>query len=123
MALETLKDTDRIYGVKIERLSEDARADWPNEYTPARKGFINIDDDQNIISFKIQNGPIKENGKNGCQVTDMIAVVKHIISQLNEKSPCKENQETITKLSEALYWQEERTRNREARNTEGTSNE
>ncbi|MCK5139395.1 MAG: hypothetical protein KAQ85_06100 [Thermodesulfovibrionia bacterium] len=73
------------------------------------------------MSFTLQGGPIKENGKNGCQLTDMIAVAKHMIEQLNKQFPCRENAMTITKLDEALMWQQKRTEDRETRGVEGTS--
>lgn len=81
--------------------------------------FIYVRHDVNSLSFTIQNGPIKEAGKNGCQVTDIIAVAKHIFEELNKKFPCRENAMTITHLDEALLWQMKRTMDREARNVEG----
>lgn len=129
MALETLEGLKEINGVKILVLEEskklhslskpDGSFDWDlfDEY---RKDFpISIANDINTISFKIQDGPIKENGLNGCQVVDMIAVARHIITELNKKFPCRENAMTITKLDEALMWQEARTANRTKRNVEG----
>lgn len=111
MALETLKGVTEINGVEIKRVT------WkqPSE------NFIEVNDEHNAITFKIQNGPIKEMGKNGCQVTDVIAVAKHILEQLNAKFPCRENAVTITKLDEALMWQAKRTSDREKRGVEGTA--
>jgi len=122
MALETLKGLEKVGTVEICRLGKDSATKFPNEFTESSKYFINIDDEQNIISFKIQNGPIKENGVNGCQVVDMIAVARHMIYGLNEKFPCRENAITLTRLDEAILWQAQRTANREARGVEGTSN-
>lgn len=82
---------------------------------------IFVDHDVNMISFRIQNGPIKEVGKNGCQVEDVIAVAKHIVEELNKKFPCRENSMIITKLDEAIMWSKKRTSDREVRNVEGTS--
>jgi len=81
--------------------------------------YIAMNFDIGEISFKIQEGPIKENGVNGCQVTDMLEIATDIIRQLNEKFPCRENAMTITKLEEALMWQEKRTQDRLLRNVEG----
>ena len=133
MALETLKGVTRINGEQIivmdelrekhpERFTETGAMDhkWFEE-TIRPNAFIYVRNDKNSLSFTIQNGPIKEAGKNGCQVVDVIAVAKHIIEQLNAKFPCRENAMTITKLDEALMWQEKRTRDREARNVEGMS--
>lgn len=37
--------------------------------------------------------------------------------------PCRENSISITKLEEAIHWQEARTRDREQRKVEGTNND
>lgn len=111
MALETLKELKQINGYDVTTGASNFGAERP----------IFVHHETNQLAFQIQNGPIKEVGKNGCQVTDVIAVAKHIIEQLNQKFPCRENAMTITKLDEALMWQEKRTKDREARNVEGFS--
>lgn len=85
--------------------------------------FIYVRHDVNSISFTLQDGPIKENGVNGCQVTDMIEVAKMILEGLNDKFPCRENAMTITKLDEALMWQNKRTADRVTRGVEGQAKE
>lgn len=124
MALETLKDIPTL-GNTLFMTNEDrpvgsnGEVDW-GFFDKLRKKYpICIDHEKNMISFKLQNGPIKEVGKNGCQVTDMIAVAKYIIQKLNDNYPCRENAMTITKLDEALMWQEKRTKDREDRKVEG----
>jgi hypothetical protein len=112
MALETLQGLKEINGVNVD------------DESSAHVGtncYIGINHDNNTIAFQIQNGPIKEAGKNGCQITELIAVAHRMISELNKKFPCRENAMTITKLDEALMWQEKRTKDREKRNVEGTS--
>jgi len=133
MALETLKGIKEINGEKIV-IMDDLRNEHPERFTETGamdhkwfeetirpNAFIYVRHDKNSLSFTLQNGPIKENGKNGCQVVDVIAVAKHIIEELNKKFPCRENAITITKLDEALMWQEKRTKDREKRNVEGLS--
>lgn len=133
MALETLKFVDKINGEAIvhmdllreqypERFTETGAMDhkWFEE-TIRPNSFIYVRHDKNSLSFTLQNGPIKENGKNGCQVTDIVAVAKHIIEKLNEKFPCDENRETINHLHIALEWQKLRTKDRLNRDVEGTS--
>lgn len=78
-----------------------------------------VDNVGSTISFTIQTGPIKEVGVNGCQITALIEVAKNIIEDLNTVYPCRENSLTITKLEEALHWQEARTKDRERRKVEG----
>lgn len=71
------------------------------------------------VKFQIQNGPIKENGVNGIQVTDMLGYVLEVYRALNRSFPCRENSLTITKLEEAIHWQDARTKDRIARSVEG----
>jgi len=113
MALETLKGVTKIDGEGVAELNGFADGRPPE--------YIVVNHANNGISFKIQNGPIKEVGKNGCQVTALIDAALLIIKGLNERFPCRENALTITKLEEALMWQHKRTRDREAREVEGLS--
>jgi len=113
MALETLKGVTQIDGEGVAELNGFADGRPPE--------YIVVNHANNGISFKIQDGPIKEVGKNGCQVTALIDAARLIIEGLNKKFPCRENDLTITKLTEALLWQYKRTENREAREVEGLS--
>jgi hypothetical protein len=118
MALETLKGVTEIGGFEIGRPSHDNDID--KQYDALRR-FIIINEKTNCIAFRIQNGPIKEVGVTGCQVDTMIEAAKLIIEGLNKKFPCIENAMMIHRLGEALDWSEERKRNREKRQVEGTS--
>jgi len=81
-------------------------------------GHIDVTD-ENVILFKLQEGPIKETGENGCQVDTIVWAAKTIIESFNKKFPCRENSLAITKLDEALLWLGKRTADREARGVEG----
>lgn len=72
------------------------------------------------INIKFQEGPIKENEINGCQIEDVIGVLIDRLKgfQAGEYS-CRENALAITKLEEARMWLNERTRDRIKRNVEG----
>lgn len=130
MALQTLKNIDIINGSKVlvmdnlreerpEMFDQSGSMDY-KEFEKLRADFpIQIRLDKNSISFTIQNGPIKEFGVNGCQVTALIEAALLIIETLNHAFPCRENALTITKLQEALMWQEARTKDREKRKVEG----
>jgi hypothetical protein len=72
-----------------------------------------------IVYFRIQSDPIKEVGVNGCQAVDMLEYVKCLFESLNESFPCRENALTITKIEEAIHWQEARTKDRIKRGVEG----
>ena len=120
MALETLDDVSKIGEVEIAHLDS---AIPKEEYLELIKSkFIIHGKENNTIIFKIQDGPIKENGLNGCQVSDMVAVARHIIGELDSKYPCNENKMTLHSLDRALEFQDLRTKNREQRNVEGTNN-
>lgn len=122
MALETLAGLDSIGGFNIVRVKPPEMS-W-DDFDKLRDEFpINITDRMNTISFRIQNGPIKENGVNGCQVDTLIETAKIMLDGLNKKFPCRENSLAITKLDEALLWLGARKARREAQGIEGTNAE
>jgi len=133
MALETLAGIKKLGGFDVVVMDE-LRPKHPDKFNESGamdykwfeaeirpNNFVYVRNDVNSISFTIQNGPIKENGVNGCQVDTLIHAAKTIIDGLNKKFPCRENALAITKLEEALHWLAARTKNREARNVEGTN--
>ena len=71
------------------------------------------------VTFTIQSAPVSEVGENGCQATDMLEYVKNLFQSLNDTFPCRENALTITKIEEAIHWQDARTKDREKRKVEG----
>ncbi len=71
------------------------------------------------LKAKLQNGPIKEVGVNGCQVDDVIKWARDLIASMNGKFPCRENSLILTKLDEALLWSLSRKLDRENRGVEG----
>lgn len=73
----------------------------------------------NKITFTIQNGIVSENGINGIQARDLIVYSLELIKSLNEEFSSRENTLTITKLEEAIAFQDLRTINRIKRNVEG----
>lgn len=124
MALKTLEGVTEIGGFEIlqERpLNEERVVNWELFDELRKTKPIYVDHDVNMISFKIQNGPIKEVGVNGCQVDTMIEAAKLIIEKLNEKFPCNENRMVIKCLNDALDWSEKRKLDREKRQVEGKS--
>ena len=133
MALETLKGVKEVNGEKIVCM-DDLRTEFPEKFNESGSmdykwfekdirpnNFIYVRHDVNSLSFTIQNGPIKEVGKNGCQVEDIVAVAKHIVDELNKKFPCEENYQMVKHLELAIDWSKKRTANRLARNVEGQS--
>ncbi len=135
MALKTLLGVDKINGETIVCM-DDLRIKFPEKFNESGSmdykwfekdirphNFIYVRHDVNSLSFTLQNGPIKEVGKNGCQVTDIIAVALHIVKGLNDEFPSEYNLGTIANLEKAIYWQTQRTKDREQRGVEGQSKE
>jgi hypothetical protein len=133
MALDTLKNIKEIGGFPVvvmdklkeqypEKFNESGAMDYAwfeKEIRPTN--FIYVRNDVNSISFTLQNKPIKEVGVNGCQIDTIIYAAKAILEGLNDQRPCRENSVAITKLDEAIMWLEKRTKDREMRSVEGTS--
>ena len=131
MALETLKGVASIGGFNLV-IMDQLRENFPEKFNESGSmdykwfeaeirphNFVYVRHDVNSISFTIQNGPIKENGVNGCQGDTIIEAAKMIVEGLNKKFPCRENSMVITKLDEALMWSEKRRLDRLARGVEG----
>ena len=72
-----------------------------------------------VIAFAIQSDPISEVGVNGVQALDILKYTKYLFESLNEAYPCRENALTITKIEEAIHWQDARTKDRQRRSVEG----
>jgi hypothetical protein len=71
------------------------------------------------VKVVFQNGAVPDVGRNGWQNEEMLEVMISRLNWLNAQFPCRENSITITKLEEALLWQQKRTANRIARKVEG----
>lgn len=122
MALETLKGLKHVNEYEVIEVEE--KLDIVSMCKFVRENRrICVNHDENSIAFKIQDGPIKEFGHNGCQVDTMIEVSKIIIEGLNKKFPCRENALAITKLDEALMWLDKRRKDRIFRGVEGENKE
>ena len=115
MALETLKKIKKINGHEVCHLNKRVSKE---EFEKVRK-YITVNHDENTITFKIQKGPVKENGKNGCQVDTILAAAYDILLGLNDRQSCEENLQALASLSLACTWLEIRTIKREARGVEG----
>lgn len=114
MALETLVGIKSIGTEKVQHLQEMTVMD------PQMPNII-VDHVNNTIVFRLQNGPTKEKGKNGCQVDDVIRTVKTIIEGLDAKFHSSYNTAAIGALELALNELAARKTNREIRQVEGTN--
>jgi hypothetical protein len=71
------------------------------------------------LLIEFQNGPVKECGVNGVQLPDVLRACLARYKMLNKSFPCRENSLVITKLQEALMWDDERTARRTIQGVEG----
>lgn len=74
-----------------------------------------------LCRINFQEGPIKENGVNGCCNEDLISMVVERLERFQQTEfRCRENALAITALEEGLLWLRKRTMGREQRGVEGT---
>lgn len=123
--INTLKYIKEINGKKVMTNSErpktaSGEVDWDAFVEMRESHPICIDHEKDMISFKMLTKPASEGGNlENAQLTELVSTAKVMLEYLNAKFPCRENAMTITKLDEALMWQEARTKNRVARGVEG----
>jgi hypothetical protein len=73
-----------------------------------------------LEQIRFQNGPIEENGVNGVQNEDLLAIVIHRLQGFQSvQFACRENAIALTKCQEALMWLDKRTADRVTRGVEG----
>lgn len=133
MALETLKDVSHLGGYAVLEM-DSLRERYPDKFNESGgmdykwfeeeirpEYFVYLRHDKNSISFTIQNGPVKENGINGCQVDTIIEAAKAILVGLDRQLPNIHTQQAILDLDRALQNLNTRTIDRTDRGVEGTS--
>ena len=74
---------------------------------------------EEYVQITWQDGTIREVGRNGVQVAEALEVVLNQLKGYQDQFPCKENAMSITKIEEAILWQEKRTTDRITRGVEG----
>ena len=139
MALERFDNVYEIGGVKVLRNltegngekavyeidGERGECEWKDFSVVREKAPIGIHNGSNMISLKIQNGPIKEVGVNGCQMVTLARVFLTWLYDLKAegKYHCDENQEQIDYLEKVIDADERRTARREREGSEGYNRE
>lgn len=124
MCLETLEGVESIGGFSVIHgvpTDDEGKVSWKDFYARRKECPIFVAHDENLISFRLQNGPIKEVGVNGCQAVTIIQAAELIIQGLNKLYPCKNNEDTISYLKKAIDCQHNRTIDRKLRGVEGYS--
>jgi hypothetical protein len=103
---------------------EDYKFNAPHHFAVIKSGLDYNDTsiDIPVLTYvNFQEGPIKENGVNGVNNEDLIAMVITRLEHFqNSEYRCRENAVAITKLEESLLWLRKRTMGREKRGVEGT---
>lgn len=114
MTVSVLKNVKELHGFGVHHLY----GEYPN--FPEVMPFIMVDHDDQTLSFKIQNGPVKVVGINGCQVDCIVEAAIKMIEGFDAMAPCRENQMAIDGLKFALDAMAIRTMRRIKEQTEGT---
>ena len=71
--------------------------------------------------FPFQNGPVAEAGKNGIFIEDLLQICEHRLKCFQAGAfACKENEQALEKIQEALHWLNSRTSRRQRCGIEGT---
>lgn len=130
--INSLKEVKEINGKAIcvmddlrekfpEKFNESGAMDYKWFESDIRPNFnIFLRHDVDSISFNMLTSPASEGGDlNRCQWSDLVATGLEQLKYLNSKFPCRENSLVITKLEEALMWNDKRTQDRIRRNVEG----
>jgi hypothetical protein len=97
-----------------------------HRYIVADKDLLSPTGDKNFpvyyadISF--QKGPVNESGVNGIFIEDLLQICRHRLQCFQDGDfKCRENALALTKIEEALHWLDHRTKDRQQRGVEGTS--
>ncbi len=106
---------------KVEALDDPGAGGAYHNYLVTRKEESSVTRSE-FAHVSFQNGPIGENGVNGCHQEDLIAIVIHRLQCFQSGDfRCRENALALTKLEEAMHWLNSRTQDRQNRGVEGTS--
>lgn len=107
---------------KVVVLDEPGAGGACHEYSVRKADVFAEGIGQEYAHIYFQNGPIKENGVNGCHQEDLLVIV---IDQLrgfqSGEFKCIENEVALRNVESALFWLKERTKDRIDRGAEGTN--
>lgn len=130
--INSIKNVNEINGKSIcvmdelrdkfpEKFNESGAMDYKWFEKDIRPNFnIFVRHDVDSVAFNMLTRPASEGGDlNRCQWSDLVSFGLEQLKYLNEKFPCRENSIAITKIEEALMWNNKRTEDRINRNVEG----
>ena len=116
MALKCVRNERRILAEHIGHIHPDSSAD---EKLVALGRNIVVNHASNFVGFRIQNGPIKEMGVNGCQIDHVLAFTLTFLKCLNAENPNAHSKAAIKHIELAMFALRERARGIEKRAVEG----
>jgi hypothetical protein len=104
-----------------EKFNESGAMDYKWFEKDIRPNFnIFLRHDVDSLAFNMLTKPVSEGGDpNRCQWYDLVTTGLEMLKYYNNKFPCRENSIMITKLEEALMWNDKRTQDRIKREVEG----
>ena len=118
----------RKLDIGTKRFTEVVVADEPSEGGACHEYYINRGvgrENAPVGEFghvQFQNGPIMDNGVNGCHNEDLLAIVIDRLQHFQRgKFECRENTAALVELEKALSWLNHRTNERIRRGVEGTN--
>ncbi len=108
--------------IDIQVVDEPGQGGANHEYIILHDNSKDMYGEEVEVYLSFQDGPIKENGVNGITHEALLAIVIDRLRLFqNGDYKCRENANALTHIEEALMWLHKRTRNREARDVEGTN--
>lgn len=114
----------RTLNIGTKRFTKVTVLDEPGAGGACHKYEINCLKDLNgtCATINFQNGPVKENGINGCHQEDLLAIVIDRLRGFQSgKFACRENAIALTHIETSLLWLNKRTADRVDRGVEGTN--
>lgn len=121
--LNSIKHLTEVNGKKVlqERvLDSEGNIDWPATDKAREEAPIFFDHEVDMISCKMLTKPASEGGNMDlCQWSDLVTIGLEQLKFFQGKFPCRENAIMITKIEEALMWNDKRTADRIKRDVEG----
>lgn len=109
---------------KVLVMDEPGEGGACHEYEIGPKN-ITFDGNMLVTAFSavsFQKGAIQENGVNGCQIEDLLAIAIHRLDGFQSgEFACKENALAMKCIEDGLSWLNLRTKDRQKREVEGTN--
>jgi len=111
------KNIEDVPNTKLCRMDAKGNGGAHHKYVVSSQDLKQV-----FAGIDFQNGPIKENGVNGCQNEDLLMVIIDRLECFQKgEFACEANHLTLTMCYETLKCMQKRTEDRKARGVEGES--